>query len=121
MIKKLNEFVSSKFEDVQLLDILKFFVGATTLDSFLAAYKASELKGHFQYEWFDTPSKLDEQQVHSYDNFCSKLKYINPLTEEQALKKLGLKANSLTGLVNYDYLKSIWEQENLSTFRNFLQ
>ena len=136
VIKKANDFVAFKFGDVQLLDIMKFLGGATTLDSFLKAYKASELKGYFPYEWFDTPNKLDEQQLPSYDDFYSKLKNSNPLdkefddyqkllntgiTEEQALKKLGLKTKPATGLENYNYLKSIWEQEKMTTFRDFLR
>ena len=136
VIKKANDFVSFKFGDVQLLDIMKFLGGATTLDSFLKAYKASELKGYFPYEWFDTPNKLDEQQLPSYDDFYSRLKNSNPLdkefddyqkllntgiTEEQALKKLGLKTKPTTGLENYNYLKSIWEQEKMTTFRDFLR
>ena len=47
VIKKANDFVSFKFGDVQLLDIKKFLGGATTLDSFLKAYTASEMKGYF--------------------------------------------------------------------------
>ena len=85
---------------------MKFLGGATTLDFFLKAYKASETKGYFPYEWFDTPNKLDEQQLPSYDDFYSNLKYSNPLykeaddyqkllitgiTDKQALTKLGLK------------------------------
>ena len=37
VILKANEFISFKFGDVQLLDIMKFSAGATTLDSFLKA------------------------------------------------------------------------------------
>ena len=44
VIKKANDFVSFKFGDVQLLDIMNFLGGTTTLDSFLKAYKASEMK-----------------------------------------------------------------------------
>ena len=50
VIKKAKDFFSFKFGDVQLLDIMKFLCGATALDSFLKAYKASELKGYFPYE-----------------------------------------------------------------------
>ena len=136
VIKKANDFVSFKFGDVQLLDIMNFLGGATTLDSFLKAYKASELKGYFPYEWFDTPNKLDEQQLPSYDDFYSKLKNSNPLdkefddyqkplntgiTEEQALKKLGPKSKPATGLENYNYPKSIWEQEKMTKFCDFLR
>ena len=38
IIKKANDFISFKFEDVQFLDNMKFLGGATTLDSFLKAY-----------------------------------------------------------------------------------
>ena len=34
VIKKANDFVFFKFGDVQILDIMKFLGGATTLDSF---------------------------------------------------------------------------------------
>ena len=38
VIKKANQFVSSKFGDNQLLDIMNFLGGATSLDSFFKAY-----------------------------------------------------------------------------------
>ena len=37
VIKKTNQFVSFKFGDVQLLDIMNFLGGASSLDSFLKA------------------------------------------------------------------------------------
>ena len=36
VMKKANDFVSIKFGDVQLLDLMKFFSGATILDSFFS-------------------------------------------------------------------------------------
>ena len=42
VIKKTNQFISFKFGDIQLLDIMNFLGGATSLDSFLKAYKTSE-------------------------------------------------------------------------------
>ena len=47
MIRKANQFVSFKFEDVQFLDIVNFLGAATRLDSFLKAYKTSETKKFF--------------------------------------------------------------------------
>ena len=47
VIKKSNQFVSSKLGDVQLLDILNFPGGATSLDFFLQAYRTSETKDNF--------------------------------------------------------------------------
>ena len=52
VIKKANQFVSFKFGDIQLLDNMNFLGGATSLDSFLKAYKTKETKGFFPYEWF---------------------------------------------------------------------
>ena len=86
------------------------------------------MKSYFPYEWFDTPNQLDEQQLPSYEDFYGKpsqnsQKNSNPLdkefddyqkllntgiTEEQVLKKLGLKTKPPIGLENYDFLKSIW-------------
>ena len=46
---KTNDVVSFRFGDFQLLDIMKFLVGATTLDPFLKAYNASEMKAFIPY------------------------------------------------------------------------
>ena len=50
VIKKVNQFASFRFGDVQLLDIMNFLGGATTLDSLLKAYKTAETKGFFPYK-----------------------------------------------------------------------
>ena len=47
VLKKADQFVSFKFGDIQLLDIMNFLGGATRLDSFLEAYKSNETKGLF--------------------------------------------------------------------------
>ena len=63
VIKKDNQFVSFKFGDVQFLDIRNFLGGATSLDSFLKAYKTSETKGIFPYEWFNCPQKTKNSEL----------------------------------------------------------
>ena len=50
VIRKANQFVSFKFGDIQLLDIMSFLGGATGLDSFPKAYQTKETKGFFPYE-----------------------------------------------------------------------
>ena len=77
VIKKANQFVSLKFGDVQLLYFMKFLVGATSLDSFPKAYKTSEIKGFFPFEWFDCPQKMDNSELPPYDAFFSKLRNMN--------------------------------------------
>ena len=75
VIKKANHFVSFKFVDVQFLDILNFLGGAKSpLESFLKAYRTSEPRGFFPYEWFDSPNKLDAPFLPPYECFFSKLK-----------------------------------------------
>ena len=73
LIIKKNLYVSFKLGDVQFLDILNFLGGAASLDSFLKAYMTSETKGFFQYEWFDSPNKLDATLLPPYECFFSKL------------------------------------------------
>ena len=67
VIKKANEFMSFKFDHIQLLDIMNFFPSATSLDSFLKANKTSETKGFFPYEWFDHSEKIQNTEPPTYD------------------------------------------------------
>ena len=82
VIKKANQSISFKFGDIQLLDIMNFLGVATSLDSFLKAYKTSETKGFFPYEWFDHPDKMQNPELPPYDAFYSKLRSCNPLETE---------------------------------------
>ena len=130
VIKKANDFFSFKFGDVQFLDIMKFLVGATTLK----AYKASETKKLFPYEWFDNPNKLDFPELPPYETFFSKLRNNNPLDkdfldneklrksgldEEQALKKLQIKTVPPSGLDNYNYLQETRKKNGMTVFKDF--
>ena len=82
VIKKANQFISFKFGDIQLLGIMDFLGGATSLDSFLKAYKTSETKRFFPYEWFDHPDKMQNSELRPYGAFYSKLRRCNPLEAE---------------------------------------
>ena len=113
---------------------MSFLGGATSLDSILKAYKTSETKGFFPYEWFDHPDKMQITELPPYDAFYSKLRSCNPLeTEytdyvnllksglatEQAVVKLKLSKPPPTGIENYQYLQQIWKQMN--SFKDFLR
>ena len=136
VFKKANQFISFKFDDIQLLDILNFLGGATSLDSFLKAYKHSETKRFFPYEWFDHPDKLQNTELPPYDTFDSRLCSCNPLeaeytdylkllksglTTEQAVLKLKLSKPPATGIENYQNLRLIRKQEQMSSFKDFLR
>ena len=130
VIKKANQFVSFKFVDVQLLDIMNFLGGATSLDSFLKACKTSETKGFFPHEWFDCPQKMNNSELPPYDAIFSKLRNVNPLEKdysdyqkilssglktEEALSKMKLSKPPPSGEENYQYLLDLWSQENMCT------
>ena len=63
VIKKANQFFSFKFGDIHLLDIKNFLGGATSLDSFLKAYRTKETKSFFPFEWFDCPEKMNNKEL----------------------------------------------------------
>ena len=77
VIKKAKQFVTFKFGDIKLLDIMNFFGGATSLDSFLKAYRTKKTKGFFPYEWFDCPEKMKNEEIPPYDYFFGILRNSN--------------------------------------------
>ena len=82
VIKKANQFISFNIGDIQLLDLRNFLGSATSLGSFLKAYKTSETKSFFPYEWFDHPDKMQNTELPPYDASYSKLRSGNPLGAE---------------------------------------
>ena len=133
-LKKANQFVSFKFGDIQLLDIMNILCGVTSLESFLKAYKIKEAKDFFPYEWFDCPEKMNNKQLPPYDSFFSILRNNNALekdyndfqnlvnsglTTEQAVAKLRMDRIPPTGAENYSYLQSIWVGEGMKSFKDF--
>ena len=135
-IKKANQFVSFKFGDIQLLDILNFLGGATSLDSFLKAHKTKETKGFFRYECFGCPKKKKNKELPPYDSFFSIQRNSNPLEKdcndfqnlvnsglstEQAVSKLRMDSIPPTDTENYSYLQSVWENNNMHRFSDCLK
>ena len=135
VIRMGNKYIGMNFLGLQFLDILNFLGGATTLDNFLKAYGASEEKGFFPYEWFDSIEKLNVSQLPPIDSFWSKLKNHNVLSvdydkfvelknggmeQDEILKKLRLKKVPQNAEENYLELQNIWERKGMQTFRDFL-
>ena len=122
VIKKANQFVSFQIGDIQLLDIINFLGGATSLDSFLKGYKTAETKGFFPYEWFDCPQKMSNSELPPCDAFFSKHRNVNLLKKdysdyqkslscgsktEEALSKMKLSKPSPLVEENYQWLLDI--------------
>ena len=102
----------------------------------MKAYGASEEKGFFPYEWFDDVVKLEQPCLPPAEAFFSKLKNCNVLDSDyqhyiqilnqgvavpDALRKLGLKEIPKTKEENYEALETIWIEEGMLTFRDFLE
>ena len=136
VIKKANQFVSFGFGDVELLDIMNFLLGGTSLDSFLKAYRTTETKGFFPYEWFDCPQKMNNSELPRYDAFFCKLRNVNPLEKdyldyqqllscglktEEALSKMKLSKPPPSGEQSYQRSLDIWNHEKMCTFEDFLR
>ena len=115
---------------------MNFLGGATSLNSFLKAYKTKETKGFFPYEWFACPGKINKKQLPPYDSFFTVLRNSNPLeidyndfqnlvnsglTTEQAVVKLRMDRKPPTGAESYSYLQSVWENINMQYFSDFLK
>ena len=136
VIEKVSQFVSFKFGDVQLLDIMNFLGGATSLDSFLKANKTAETKSSFPYEWFDCRQKMNNSELPPYDAFFSKLRNVNRLENhysdyqklfscglktEEALSKMKISTPPPSGEEGYQFLLDIWNHEIMCTFKVFLR
>ena len=135
IIKKVNQIVSFKLRDIQLLDIMNFFGGATSLDSFLRAYKNNKTKGFSPHEWFGCTEKLNNKELLPYPSFFNILRNSCPLendyndfenlvrnglSSKQATAKLGMDNAPPTGAENYAYLLNISDNEHMQYFADFL-
>ena len=115
---------------------MNFLGGATSLDSFLKAYKTKETKGFFPYECFNCPEKLNNKELPPYDSFFSILRNTVPLekdyndfqnlvngglTTEQAVIKLRMDRIPPTGAENYSYLQRVWEDNNMHFLSGLLK
>ena len=138
VIKKANQFILFELGDIQLMDIMNFLGGATSLHSFLKAYTTSETKRFFPYEWLlrITLTKSRRQNFPHMTLFTVNFVAVTPLeaeyTEyvnllksglitEEAVVKLKLSKPPPAGIENYQYLQQIWKQEQRSSFKDFLR
>ena len=136
VIKKANQFVSFKFGDIQLLDIINFLGGASSLDSLLKDFKTKKTNVFFPYECFDFPEKMNNKELLPYDSFFSILRKNNRLekdykdfqnlvnsglTTEQAVTKIRKGRILPTGAEIYSlFAKRLGKQQH-ATFPRFFQ
>ena len=82
VLQKANQFVSFKFGDIQLLDIMHCLGVATSFASFLKDFLTKETKGFFPYEWFDCLEKMNNKDLPFYDSFFIILPNSKPLEKD---------------------------------------
>ena len=134
VIKEANQFVSFKFGNIQLLDIMNFLSGSTSLESSSKLTKPWN-KGFLSLRLVRLSRENNHKELPPYDSFFSILRNNNPLekdyndfqnlvnsglTTEQAVAKLRMDRIPATGAENYSYLQNIWLSEGMKSFEDFL-
>ena len=103
---------------------------------FLKAFGFSKQKGFFPYDYFTSADQLDESTLPPYETFYSTIKNCNVSEEEyvsfqklidqgkseqEALQILRLTSKPKTGPENYQWLQQLWDENQWSTFADFLK
>ena len=116
--------------------MMNFLGGAPILESFLKAYKTKNTKGFFPYDWFNCTEKMNNKELPPYDHFFSILRKSKTLerdyndfqnfvnsgsTTERAVARLRVDRLPPTGAENFLYLESVWQNNNMQFFSDFLK
>ena len=101
-VKKNNNHMLHKAKFLKFLDVTNYLAPGFSYDQFLKAYECEQTKGFFPYEWIDGLDKLEETSLPPHAAFYSSLKNAN-ITDEE-----------------YWYCQQVWEDNELSTFKDFL-
>ena len=101
-VKKNNNHMCIKTEHLKFLDITNYLAPNFSYSDFLKAYEIEQTKGFFPYEWVDSLAKLNHRGLPSHEAFYSSLKNQNISNEE------------------YQYCQQVWDQNGMTTFKEFL-
>ena len=102
VIKRNNNHMCLKTQHLKFLDITNYLAPGFSYEQFLKAYECSQTKGYFPYEWVDSLDKLNHCSLPPRETFHSTLSGTD-ITEEQ-----------------YEYCQGVWDEQNMTTFRDFL-
>ncbi|PIK42584.1 hypothetical protein BSL78_20572 [Apostichopus japonicus] len=103
VIKRNGDYMSISSKWLKFLDIKNYLAPGFSYKQFLEAYKCQEEKGFFPYDWMDGLEKLSTTSLPSHDNFYNKLKGVN------------------ISSVEYQYCQQVWQDHNMTSFRDFLE
>ena len=91
-----------KTERLKFLDITNYLAPGFNYDAFIKAYECSQTKGYFPYEWVDSLEKLDCSELPPREAFYSTLSQ-SEITDEQ-----------------YEFCQRSWDEQQMTSFRDFL-
>ena len=102
VVKKSNAFMCITTERLKFVDIRNYLAPGFDYATYLKAYKCTELKGYFPYEWMDNLEKLKQTCLPAHQEFYSTLKNSNITKEE------------------HGYCQHIWKEEDMTTMNDYL-
>ena len=102
VVKKNNMFMCLQTTRLKFLDIRNYLAPGFDYATYLKAYKCSVMKGFFPYEWMNNVDKLNAKTLPGHEHFFSTLKNKNITTED------------------YAYCQKIWEEEQMTTMKDYL-
>ena len=134
-VKKAGKYLCIKTEHLKFMDILQFLSSGYNLKSFFKAFGVTKQKGFFPYDYFTSAEQLDETTLPPYETFYSTIKNCNVLedyvtfqklidqgkSEQEALQALRLQTKPKTGPENYQWLQQLWDENQWSTFADYLK
>lgn len=121
-IKKANKYICIANNHFRFLDVCNYLSAGSSYSQFLKAFEINEQKGFFPYEWLQHSNQLNQTFLPDYPAFYSKLKSCNVLNEdfEKWQKSDQSKTKPKSGEEIYLELKQLWNDQNMSTFKDFL-
>ena len=102
VVKKVNKMTCIDTSRFRFLDIANFIAPGYSYAKYLKAFKCTQAKGFFPYEWMDSIEKLNRTSLPERESFYSSLKDEH-LSEE-----------------DYAYCQRVWRDEGMQTMRDFL-
>ena len=107
-IKKNNSYLAIAVTDMKFLDISNYLAAgcsySCSYSKFWKAYGCEIPKGICPYEWFDSEEKLMQNHLPEPQEFYSRLTNDNPIKTE----------------TDYQALLTIWRDEHMETFKDYL-
>ena len=105
VIKKNNSYSCIANENFKFIDIINYLAPGTSYSKFLKAFKITEGKSFFPYEFLDDPDKLNYPELPPYEAFYSSLK----------------NCNILGGPENYITMQNIWKANDMQKLECLLR